>query len=165
MYPNGSNPQRPVINAAVAGEPVPDYLRYLFVAEFEDGSQYAQTPEDASQLVEGKSAFYDVLYYTGQLEDSQPPEVKQLVRFHLTDRLNWYTVDLRDGKFEVNGMAFDAHPQFFVPNQPLTLIYFRETRAERDADGAERQYVNRYFLGWWCLGADGNKVEQTIAIS
>jgi hypothetical protein len=131
------------------------FLRFLFVAEFEDGSQLAQTHEDASQFDPSKSAFFDVLKYS---------ESKKLTRFHLTDKLNWYTVDLRDGLFEVNGMAFAAHPQYFVPNPPLTLIYFRETRAEKLNDGTERHYVNRYFLGWWCLGPDGAKVEQTIAI-
>lgn len=131
------------------------YLRFLFVAEFDDGSQFAQTHEDVSQLDPGKSAFFDVLEFG---------KTKQLVRFHLTDKLNWYTVDLRDGLFEVNGMAFAAHDQNFAPILPLTLIYFRETHARKLSDGTTDQYVNRYFLGWWCLDEHGNKVQQTIAI-
>src|SRR5947209_4134304 len=89
-------------NAAVMPPEVPGHLRYLFVTEFTDGSQIAQTIEDKSQLREGKDAFYDTLYLSGQLEE-KPEEVKKITRFHLTNHHAWYTVDLTDGKFEVNG--------------------------------------------------------------
>lgn len=142
---------RTSINPAPLVQPTGPFLRYLFVAELSDGSLIAQTPEDKSELAEGKSAFYDVL----QREDD-------IVRFHLQDGVNWYTVDLRDGLFEVNGMPFYAHSQFQVPELPLHLIYFRETVAERRGDGSQNHFVNRYFIGWW-YKKEGEKIEQTIA--
>ena len=149
----------PVSNA------IPEYLRYLFIAEFDDGTQIAQTPEDKSEHREDKSAFWDVQYQQGDFAEQQPEQVKKLIRFHLTDRNNWYTVDLRDGLFEINGLPFAAHDQLFTPNQPLTLIYFRETKSDLHGSGEVNQYVNRYFLGWWCLDGEGNKLKQTIAIA
>lgn len=133
-----------------------DYLHYLFVAEFGDGEQIAQTQADRSLRLEGKSAFMDVL---------EKSKTVPLLRFHLTDNTNWYTVDLTDGKFEINGFPFDAHPQMLQLIGPLTLVYYCETRAERYSDNRIVQYINRYFIGWWFRDADGKKVEQTIAIA
>lgn len=132
------------------------FLAYLFVAEFKDGTTLAQTPEDKSELREDKSAFYDVL----QREND-------LARFHLSDGNNWYTVDLRDGVFEINGLPFYAHSQFTEIEPPLHLIYFRETHRLYGTvpDGVPAHYVNRYFIGWWFKDEAGNKVEQTIAIN
>lgn len=151
------------------------HLSYLFVAEFEDGTTITQTPEDKSELEDNRSAFYDVL----QRKD-------QLNRFHLTDGNTWFTVDMRDGLFEINGVPFAAHNQFMdVSQYELNLVYFRETRRYYGhiPEGFPQQHVNRFFIGWWfkapediytlkeedskpkLLFKKGAKVEQTIAIS
>lgn len=106
-------------------------------------------------------------------------------RFHLTDNLNWYTVDLDDGIFEVNGLPFSACSQFINASQyDLTLIYAREKHELSGyvPEGTPASYYNRILIGWWFTAPDyiyvvdyetgarkrkyrkGEKVEQTIAI-
>jgi len=97
-------------------QPSTPQLNYLFVAEFDDGTFIEQTPEDQSHTRDGKSALYDVQSKTG------------LIRFSLVsvnDNPNVFTVDLRDGLFELNGVPFGVHEQYFIPTSPLRLIYWR----------------------------------------
>lgn len=166
MNPDNNQPLASHLNGnpALPHKLPPDYLRWLFIAEFDSGTQYAQTADDRADCDPHRDAFYDILYLTGQL-DRKPEKVRSLTRFHLTDSRNWFTVDLRDGKFEVNGLPFEAHPQLTELEPPLNLIYYRESRADLFANGTTRQYVNRYFLGWWFMDKNGKKVEETIAIT
>lgn len=131
MQPN-YNPQG---NAAISLDPVSQDLRYIFIAQFEDGSQYAQDEDDKSQFFEGKSAFYDILYLTGRLTGS-PEKIQVVTWFYLTDKRNYYTVCLLDGHFEINGFAFQAHPKDMIISG-ADLIFFREYEAPK-----------RFFMGW-----------------
>lgn len=137
------------------------FLNYLFVAEFADGEIIQQTPEDQSLIEPTKSAFYDVL---------EKSKTIKLQRFHLANEHNIYTVDLRDGSFEVNGLSFEAHDQYLEIEQPLRLIYFRENHVLSAVDSNSndkitpyKHYVNRYFIGWQ-FTKDGKNYQQTIAI-
>lgn len=148
-------------------------MRWLFTAEFADGSTIEQDESDRSQTrTDGTgSRFSDVLAY----QDTSP-----LVAFHLyhTNGKEAATVDLRTGAFVINGTPFHAHNQFFEPGErQLELIYFRETRVESDVRGTvqddgsvkeehglnPRHYVNRYFIGWRTIDA-GKETSQTIAV-
>lgn len=147
-------------------------LRWLFVAEFDDGNSIEQTYEDKSLTrTDGTgSAFTDVLEYE---------KTSRLKAFHLasTDDKQIATVDLTTGAFIVNNTPFHAHDQNFDPTKyELRLIYFRETRYDNistntvQGDGSvknehvgQRHYVNRYFIGWQTT-VNGKNKQATIAV-
>ena len=73
-------------------------LKYLFTATFSDGRVLEQTLEDLSVLdPEKRNTYYDLLHYAKESE---------VVRFSITGNGHTYTVDLTDGHFEVDGVAF-----------------------------------------------------------
>lgn len=135
-------------------------LKYLFRAEFSDGSIYDQTQEDQSLTEPLRSAFYDVL----QREED-------LIKFTLVGEGHEYSVDLRDGHFEVDGVSIDIAEQNFVPLEPLRVVFFREVRQEFEHGGflnpdvkPIRRYVNRYFIGWQTT-IKGKNHQRTIAVT
>lgn len=141
-------------------------LFYLFEADFNDGTTYIQGTDDESIDTPGKNAFYDIL----QRED-------EVIRFHMVGQGHRYTVDLRDGHFEVDGVPFEIHDQMLAPLN-LRLVYWKEMRAEQDIKAtvnkdmgideevmAERNYINRFFIGWKCYDRKKKPVQYTIAIS
>jgi len=90
-------------------------LKYLFTATFIDGSSIVQTPDDQSIIEPGKrSQFFDVLELAKQ---------KQLVSFVLKGEGHEFGVDLRDGHFEIDGVAFNMHEEE-MPG--FELIFFRQ---------------------------------------
>lgn len=142
-------------------------LKYLFTAFFANGERIKQTEADKSKYFPHKSTFTDVLKYQ---------ESHELTRFVLNTAKpvlglvgHEYAVDLRTGLFSINGLEFSAADQFFVPEAPLKLIYFRETRIEVDVDSEtmeekdRRHFVNRYFIGWQTMWKNKN-YQCTIAI-
>ncbi len=125
-----------------------------FEADFKDNTTYIQGADDVSIDTEGRNAFYDILQ---RMDD--------VVQFHLIkDDNTRYTVDLRDGHFEINGIAFTSHDQFYVPGV-LKLIYFKEMHQNFHAGDSEPYEikVNRYFIGWEC-NKNGKTTKATIAI-
>lgn len=100
-------------------------LKYLFIAEFSDGSQYVQDKNDVSKLDPKRSQFYDVLQ-----------SGKKIVKFSLVYRLfgvqtDTWTVDLVQGTFEHNGKPFGVQlDQGHVGIKDFTLYFFRNH--ERD---------------------------------
>lgn len=136
-------------------------LKYLFVAEYHDGSMFEQPADDRSKDYDAttdhnKSAFGDVEHH-------------RLKRFHLVEQAepqDVYSVDMESGAFAINGRPFDVHPQLFNPRDyKLRLIFFREARRETNmATGETISYINRYFIGWQCTDADGKNHQYTIAI-
>lgn len=146
MHPNQN---RPLVSPP-APQPTGQYLTHLFVAEFADGTSYQQNPEDISLIDPAKSSYYDIAL-----------RKDEVVRFSITDGMNWYTVDLRDGAFEVNGLPFEAHDQFATLPEKMELVYFREWRHEYPN---VNQTPNRYFIGWEGKTRGGKNIKQTIAI-
>lgn len=88
-------------------------LKYLFTAEFIDGSVIQQTQADVSSLDPKRSAFFDVL---------EKEKTVALKKFTLSAE-NSYSVDLTDGHFEVNGLPFRLHEE---PLNDLKIIFFRQ---------------------------------------
>lgn len=148
-------------------------LRWLFTAEYEDGTTVVQDPNDTCKTRDDGtgSAFTDVL---------KVEEDKKLVAFHL-DHVNGKesaSVDLLTGAFIVNGTPLNIHDQNFAPElHPLRLIYHRETRIDQEIKatveddgsvtqedvGDPRHFVNRYFIGWQTT-VNGKNKQATIAV-
>lgn len=133
-------------------------LKYLFTAEYEDGSTYVQPEDDISRLHKGTEDF----------TPSSFRDVKQdeLVAFSLSDGKDTYKVDLRTGDFSVNGKEISLHEQNFDPYcNDLKLIYFREVRKEfNSGTGEVAHYINKYFMGWQCTDKDGKNHQLTIGV-
>lgn len=137
-------------------------LNLLFHAHHFDGSIVVQTPEDIS-LTGGGSAFSDV-------------DVDNVENFRLYDLKGEFVamVDLVSGLFRIRDHVFSVADQNFIKTNPLKLIYFRETRVERDVvvDKVnntqtvveDRHFVNRYFIGWETTDARGKKVKHIVGI-
>jgi len=160
-------PQPTALSNQIPREP----FRWLFTAEFKDGTIIEQTQEDKCLTrTDGTgSAFTDVL----ARED-------ELVAFHLysVDGKEAASVDLITGAFIINNTPFHAHDQYFEPTQhKLRLIYHRETRIDSDIkstvendgtinqeDVGQRHYVNRYFIGWQTTTKTNKNVQATIAV-
>lgn len=146
-------------------------LRYLFVAEFINGERLTQTLEDRSEIDPSKNAFYDVMQRSKQVA---------LARFHLTDGHQWYSVDLRDGSFEINGIPFETFDPHNNPygriTPPLRLIYFvsddsravnklvKVTNPNDTNKVMDYHYSAKRFLLGWQFTDGGKNYQQTIAI-
>ena len=133
-------------------------LRWLFVAEFADGSIIKQAKDDKSTTSENGSAFTDVIN-----------SGKDLVGFSLIQGSQYAAADLKTGAFIINGTPFIAHEQDFDPSMyKLELIYFRESLVDimqgTDSSEVTRHYVNRYFIGWRCTDKFNKAHEAIIAV-
>jgi hypothetical protein len=126
------------------------HLKYLFIAEFFDGSVYRQTPDDTSRVDPLRSCFYDVL--------NHPAPV---TRFTLRgeDALS-ASVELTTGLFTVNGVTFRAGDPRCVPSS-YRLVFYRQHVVE--IIGGDRHDVT-YHLGWQGEFA-GRNVQCTIAVT
>lgn len=129
-----------------------------FEAEFKDGTTYVEREDDTSEDTENKNSFYDVL-----------KRIQDVRQFNIVvedeDSVTDYTVDLTDGHFEINGVPFTVHDQFYTP-EDIELVYWKEVRQEFDQyRNIIRRYVNRYFIGWKTINNGGKKgIQHTIAI-
>lgn len=148
---------------------VPDPLKYLFIATFEDGTKIIQTPDDRAsdydpEAEHNASAFRDVVAMS---------KLSKLLWFGLfmaddPDHNPFAAVRLDDGMFELNGWTFQAHPQNLdLSDKELEVVFFREVRKDkvmsRDKTQQEiRHYVNRYIIGWQIKGEN---FTQTVCIA
>jgi len=126
------------------GNPMP--LKYLFIAEYKDGV-FKQTPEDVSVKDPKRSCFFDV-------------DHDKLVRFHLVGD-HKFTVDLRDGHFEVNGVSFFMHEE---PLKDFRLIYFRKHTHHFNIQYEEKAHEIVYRMGWQTTNEKGENVQRVLEI-
>ncbi len=141
-------------------------LKYLFTAEYKDGSLYEQNEEDRSITEPDKrSCFYDV-------------DHDKLVGFVIKGNGHTYGVDLRDGHFEVDGMPFFMHEVNDgvghhiekLPNgravaielKDFRLIYFRRhthqiEQSVHTGDHKEISHEIVFRVGWQCEVKCNNK--------
>lgn len=136
----------------------PPQFRWLFIADFSDGSELKQTPED---VLPDSNQFKGVVE---RLDD-----LKAFSLAHV-DRTQLVTVDLVTGNFIVNGTPVCIHNQRFDPSRyKLELVYFREkvesqTRSVRSSEVLEEQsFVSRYFIGWKTT-VNGKDKQVTLAV-
>ena len=145
-------------------------LKYLFVAEFTDGTFLKQTPEDKSSLdPEKRSQFYDVLQ-----------SGKTIRKFTLVEKKtfgmgNVVSVDLTTGLFAINNLPVLLESEK-LPTLPekFELIFYRQhtenlnvTYGLRDGDVREMEsgsHFCEYFIGWQC-NIKGKNYQQKLAVS
>lgn len=142
-------------------------LKYLFLAEYTDGTIQMQPHDDKSLLdPEKRSSFYDVLQ-----------SGKKIKKFSLIeDKLlggNKITVDLETGYFEVNGLSVLVESDK-LPTTPdkFDLIFYRQHthdfNAKYNSSGnmempQEISHTIEYFLGWQC-NIKGKNYQAKIAV-
>jgi hypothetical protein len=132
-------------------------LGYLFECHFSDGTMLQQTAEDVSQIAsseEHKSAFYDVMQ-----------RIDDVIVFGIVDPNHTYSVDLRDGHFEIDGLAFTIHDkEDLPPDAKYRLVYFRR-RTEAVTLGYVQAQTSSvaYHIGWQTT-VDGKNYQKTIAV-
>jgi hypothetical protein len=124
-------------------------MKYLFTAQFNDGEEYKQRDDDASQTTEGKSAFYDI-------------KDRDIKTFKLEGDGHTYLVDLCDGHFEIDGVPFGISEPV-VTSEPLRLIYFRRNyihHAGMEILGTEQEF----YIGWQTNDLEGKNIKRIIQI-
>ena len=121
-------------------------LKYLFHAEYTDGTIFYQMPEDVSKQDSKRSAFYDV-------------DHSRLRAFHLLGQEYCYTVNLVDGSFMVNGVSFRMHEE---PLENFRLIFFR--RHTHSFTGSSETHKIVYRLGWQATDAEGRNQQRVMEI-
>lgn len=121
-------------------------LKYLFTAEYRDGSLFKQPSNDVSEKDPQRSAFYDV-------------DHNNLVGFCLSSGDCIYGVDLRDGHFEVNGIPFFMYDGEL---KDFKLVFFRRHLHHVTLGGSELSHEVTYRLGWRATDTDGNTVERIM---
>ena len=132
---------------------VPQPLSFKFFARFSDGTKIIQTDADESAIQAGKSAFFDV-----QEKHKESP----LQSFRLIGDNKIYGVNLRSGRFTVNGVWFSPLEQDEVLTD-LQLIYFREVLQHNTmSEGTLPPFVARYFLGYKGKDENGKVVKKLI---
>jgi hypothetical protein len=112
-------------------------LKYLFIAEYTDGTIFKQLAKDVSATDPLRSSFYDVLN-----------SGKEIKKFSLTDGEDVYSVNLEDGYFDVNGKSFFTGEPLPLPAK-LRLIFYREHRHHFNrSDRQELAHEIDYVIGW-----------------
>lgn len=124
-------------------------LKYLFIAEFLDGSKYSQNQEDISVLNPLKSCYFDVL---------DGLKTQPLKKFSLVGDGKTYSVDLINGHFEYEGETIIPKSDLFDFN----LIYFRRKVVLFNAEG-ETPPV--FHFGWEATDSQNQKVRKILEIS
>lgn len=133
----------------------PVQLKYLFVAQFDDGRVINQTPEDKSIIdPEKRSQFYDVLQHPAKLE-----------YFTLVGDGNVIKVDLRSGIFYVNGLAvlLESEKLPTIPDK-FDLIFYRQHTHHFNLKHEEIDHNIEYFIGWKCK-IKGKTYQQKLAVA
>ncbi len=130
-------------------------MKYLFTVLLADGHTYIeQTPEDVSKIVPYKSSYYDVL-------EAEKSNNKPMI-FCLTGDNKSYLIDLRDGRFEINGASFFMH-EHTSDFQEYRLIYYRNRRKFFDQAWAEIGEETVYHIGWQAT-VNGENVQYVLSV-
>jgi len=125
-------------------------LKYLFRAQYNDGSEFKQNQEDVSAKDRQRSAFFDI-------------DHERLTSFALEGGGDVFRVDLRTGQFEVNGTSFYMH-DVDLPLSNFRVIFFRQHLHCVGGDGKQRSHAIRYLLGWQANMPDGENVQRVMVI-
>lgn len=135
--------------------------RFLFKAYFTDGTVYEQGEADASLWVKDKSSFFDVLFLEKNGENP-------LLRFELSNGVNTYAVNLKDGSFEVNNVPFvimnkpEISENFILTN--YRLIFFRRVTKIFSPNNMYQGEKIEFNFGWQANDPSGNNIKQIMTI-
>lgn len=127
-------------------------MKYLFVADYADGTRYEQGPADESLQDPKRNAFFDIHY-----KPFKPEE--ELIRFSLVGDGHVYTVDLRDGHFEVDGVPFRVTQG---PAENCRLLFWKDHTHTRSSGGVTTHEIV-YRIGWDAT-VDGVPAQRFLAI-
>ena len=130
-------------------------LKYYFECHFDDGSIHFQSLDDVSLIDPTKSSYYDVLQSN-----------KKIVMFGFMDDDHTYAVDLIDGHFEIDGIAFKLHDEKDFPSDmEYKLVYFRRhTRTMVMGQTDSETHTVVYHLGWEAKVGD-ETIQRTINVA
>lgn len=124
-------------------------LKYLFTVTYKDGSTYEQNSEDRSITEpEKRSCFFDV-------------HQDDVATFTLKGDGHSYTVDLRDGHFEVDGVPFAMHEEKL---SNFRLVFFRHHTHGFNQAYEELSHEIVYRMGWQCT-VDGENYQKVMQIN
>lgn len=107
-------------------------MKYLFTAQYNDGTEFKQTDEDVSTKDPLRSAFFDL-------------EHDKLTAFQLHSADTSVRVNLITGEFTVNSSSFFAHDEEVINRR---LVYFRRNVREFNADRTEISHTIAFHVGW-----------------
>lgn len=135
-------------------------LKYLFNAEFRDGTVINQTEDDISSLDPKRSQFYDVLEKTKE---------SSLKRFELHGEGKSLIVDLVTGWFDLNGIPFRCHETLPLDDPEFRLIFYREHQAKTNIVNGEPDLkvvddITGYCVGWQTT-IQGKNYKETVIIN
>jgi len=124
------------------------HLKYLFTAQFKDGSIFVQTQDDLHPRFPNRNAYYELLICDESgipiqySDDHKVVTRSDIELFQLEDTSHRYLVDLRDGHFEIQhirGKQSLVGVPFFVEippvNTKLKLFYFKRRRHNFNVSG------------------------------
>lgn len=133
-------------------------LKYLFTAEYKDGTSYAQNAQDVSVLYpeEKKSCYSDL-------------RLSQIKRFWLTLNPEWqaqhpdavshtYLVDLEDGHFEIDGIPFRMQQQIEELSD-FQLIYTRRHTHNFNIQMVQSLHLIDFHFGWQATIGEGENMK------
>lgn len=122
-------------------------LKYLFIANYKDGTSFVQNKEDVSSVDPKRSAYFDV-------------KQDELVSFALFGEGNTYFVDLTNGCFSVNGVPFRAHKEQVTD---FKLVFNRQhTHTYNGVE--ELSHIIVYNLGWEGVDSNNLPIERVLQI-
>jgi hypothetical protein len=130
-------------------------MKYLFTVLLQDGTYIEQTPEDKSVIDPYKSAYYDVL-------EAEKKGNKPLV-FVLMGPGSDFLVDLRDGRFEINGAPIFLHDHSPAFGE-YRLIYYRNRKKIFTQGYVEIGDETTYHFGWQNT-VNGENIQHVMRIS
>lgn len=129
-------------------------LKYLFIAEYKDGSIYEQNGYDISVSDTKRSCFFDVMQ-------------DKVRRFLLVGSDNIFSVDLSDGHFEVNNVSFFMHDQG-LGLKDFRLIFYRQHLHHFNIGdyGIPNELLHEinYCIGWQTNDENGMNVKRIMEV-
>jgi len=128
-------------------------MKYLFRAQFNDGTGLTQSPDDTNPNGEGSSFSYLL----------EQEKLHGGVKEFFLEGEQSASVNLIDGTFTINGVSFGAHDQDLEPKD-LRLIYFREVKQRIHGAEIASSEISRFFIGWQYT-EDGKNHQQTIFLT
>jgi len=136
-------------------------LKYLFRAEFRDGTVYDQHIDDLPQISPVGSSYTDII---SRLDDVARFSLRVKYAPEIAD--NVCLVNLDTGKFTVCGQEITVNTSPAPPEgEELNLIYFRAvtyTRVDAGSETSESVEVE-YHIGYQ-FTIDGKQHQRTISV-
>jgi|ERR1700719_3524342 len=143
-------------------------LKYLFVAEFTDGTVIEQTPDDMSKLGL-RNCYSDVL------EAQKNGKILKAFTLNRVGSVENVSVNLLTGIFTINGLEvlLESDKLPALPDHFELIWYHQVTRdmnityAVQTGKEVDRTYApefREYFIGWKCT-IHGKSYQQKIAVA